>query len=150
MKLTGRTAFGAALFFVIAGFAYALTGTFEGGFPLLMVAAVGVALLGSYVVAAVRRAEREIAAGEHDEEPVEPHVGPTIWPFGYALSAIGVVLGLLVDKGLYVAGGMLFVAATFGWFADVRHQWRHAHEEPPEPGPPLGPDTTPMADEGVT
>lgn len=149
MKLTGRTAFGGALFFVIAGLGYALTGTFEGAFPLLMVAAVGVALLGSYIVVAVRRAEHELAAGDEANEPVEPHVGPTIWPLGYALSAIGFILGFLLYTPLYVIGGLLFLAATAGWFADVRHQWHHAHEEPPEPGPPSGPDTSPMADEGI-
>jgi hypothetical protein len=89
MKMTGRTAFGGALFLVVAGFCYALTGTFSAGFPLLMVAAVGVALLGSHVALAVRRAEQEVAAGDESADEVEPHVGPTIWPLGYALSAVG-------------------------------------------------------------
>lgn len=149
MKMTGRTAFGGALFLVVAGFCYALTGTFSAGFPLLMVAAVGVALLGSHVALAVRRAEQEVAAGDESADEIEPHVGPTIWPLGYALSAVGLVLGFLVYTPLYILGGLLFLAATAGWFAAVRHQWRHADEEPPEPGPPLGPDTTPMADEGI-
>jgi hypothetical protein len=150
VKVTGRTAFAGTVFLVIAGFAYALTGTFESGFPLLMVASIGVALLGGYLVRAVREAEQVVSAGHAFEEEVEPHIGATIWPFGYALSAVGIVLGFLVYAPLYVLGGLLFVAATLGWFADVRHQWRHADEEPPEPGPPLGPDTTPMVDEGIT
>ena len=150
MKLTGWTAFGGALFFVAAGFCYALTGNFVNGFPLLMVAAIGVALYGGYLTVAVGRAEREVATGGEADEPVEPHVGPTIWPFGYAVSAVGFVLGLLVSDSFYALGGLMFGAATAGWFADVRHQWQHAEEEPPEPGPPSGPDTTPMADEGIT
>lgn len=150
MKLTGRTAFAGTLFLVVCGFGYALTGTFEGGFPLLMVAAIGVALLGGYLLLAVLRAEQAASTGSEFEEQVEPHIGATIWPFGYALSAVGIVLGFLVYEPLYAIGGLLFLAATAGWFEDVRHQWRHAHEEPPEPGPPLGPDTTPMAGEGTT
>lgn len=149
MRLTGRTAFGGMLFFLAAGFTYALTGDFVNGFPLLMVAAIGVALLGGYVYAAVRRAEQEVAAGGEVEEQVEPHIGSTIWPFGYALSAVGFVLGLLVSDAFYALGGLGFGAATAGWFADVRQQWLHAEEEPPESGPPLGPDTTPMADERI-
>lgn len=150
MKLTGRTAFGGTLFLLAAGFAYALTSDFENGFPLLMVAAIGVALLGGYIYLAVRRAEQVPATREEVEEPLEPHIGATIWPFGYALSAVGFVLGFLVAQPLYALGGLLFLAASAGWFEDVRHQWRGAEHEPPEPGPPLGPDTTPMADEGIT
>lgn len=150
MKLTGRTAVGGVLFFLVAGFAYALTGDVENGFPLLMVAAIGVALLGGYIYLAVRRAEYAEAAGGETHEEIEPHIGSTIWPFGYALSAVGFVLGFLVSSPLYALGGALFFAATAGWFADVRRQWHHAEQEPPEPGPPLGPDTTPMADERIT
>ncbi|MEP6599643.1 MAG: hypothetical protein ABJB98_09390 [Actinomycetota bacterium] len=149
MKLTGRTAFGGTLFFLVAGLLYAMTGNFVNGFPLLMVAAIGVALLGGHIYLAVRRAEQSVAEGHELEEEVEPHIGGTIWPFGYALSAVGIVLGFLVYEPLYVIGGLLFLAASAGWFEDVRHQWRHADEEPPEPGPPLGPDTTPMAGGGI-
>lgn len=149
MKLTGRTAFGGTLFLLVAGLLYALTANFVNGFPLLMVAAIGVALLGGHIQLAVRHAERAVAEGGQIEEEIEPHIGATIWPFGYALSAVGIVLGFLVYKPLYAIGGILFLAASVGWFEDVRHQWRHAEEEPPEPGPPLGPDTTPMADEGI-
>lgn len=150
MRLTGRTALGGVLFFLVAGFAYALTGNFENGFPLLMVAAIGVALLGGYIYLAVRRGERAEAAGSEAHEEIEPHVGSTIYPFGYALSAVGFVLGFLVASPLYALAGVLFLVATAGWFADVRRQWLHAEEEPPETGPPYGPDTTPMADERIT
>jgi hypothetical protein len=150
MKLTGRTAFGGALFFLVAGLCYAFTGTFVDGFPLLMLAAACVAALGTYIVLAVQRAERQVATGGEAAEPVEPHVGSTIWPLGYALSAIGFVLGFVVSDAFYALGGLMFGAATAGWFADVRQQWLHAAHEPPEPGAPYGPDTTPMADEGIT
>lgn len=150
MKLSSWLGFGLGLFYLVAGFAYALTAKYVDGFPLLMGAAVGIAIIGGYAYLAVRRAENEVAAGGEAEEPVEPHVGSTIWPLGYALSAVGFVLGFLVASPLYVLGGVLFLAATNGWFADVRQQWRHAHEEPPEPGSPSGQGTTPMADEEIT
>lgn len=140
---------GLGLFYLVAGFGYALTADFVDGFPLLVVAALGISLLGGYAYLAVRRGEQALASGGTAEYPPEPHIGSTIWPFGYALSAVGFVLGFLVYEPLYIIGGLLFVAATAGWFADVRRQWRHAEEEPPEPGPPVGPDTTPMADEGI-
>lgn len=149
MKVSTWIGLGLGAFYLVAGFAYALTADFVNGFPLLMAAAVGIALLGGYVYLAVRRAEVAVAAGTEAAEPIEPHVGPTIWPFGYALSAVGIVLGFLVYQPLYAIGGLLFLAASSGWFDNVRHQWRHAHEEPPEPGPPRGPDTTPLPGEGI-
>lgn len=149
MKLSSWIGLGLGLFYLVAGFGYALTSEWVDGFPLLMAAAVGIAILGGYIFLAVRRAERVTAADAEFEEEVEPHIGSTIWPFGYALSAVGFVLGLLVSDSFYVLGGIGFGAATAGWFADVRRQWQHAHDEPPAPGPPLGPDTTPMAGEGI-
>lgn len=147
MKLTSGIVFALGIFYLIAGFLYAATSEFVDGFPLLMAAAIGAAAFAGYMLLAVRRAEREVAAAEEATEEVEPHIGSTIWPFGYALSAVGLVLAFLVYPPLYIIGGGLFLLATAGWFADVRRQWRHSEEEPPEPGPPRGPDTTPMADE---
>jgi hypothetical protein len=149
MRVSTWIGLGLGLFYLVAGFGYALTAEFVDGFPLLMTAAVGVALLGGYAYLAVRRAEQAVAAGSLATDPVEPHVGSTIWPFGYALSAVGLVLGFMTYKPLYAVGGVLFLAATSGWFADVRQQWQHSHEQPPEPGPPRGPDTTPLPDEGI-
>jgi hypothetical protein len=149
VRLSSWLGLGLGLFYLVAGFAYAATSEFVDGFPLLMAAAVGISVLGGYVYFAVRRAERQVAAGDEFEEELEPHIGSTIWPFGYAVSAIGFVLGLLVSDSFYALGGLGFGAATAGWFADVRRQWLHAEEEPPDPGPPLGPDTTPMVGEGI-
>lgn len=149
MRLTTWISFGLGLFYLVAGFGYALTSEFVEGFPLLMAAAVGIALFGGYAFLAVRRGERALAGAEDDVEPVEPHIGSTIWPLGYALSAFGLVLGFLAYRPLYAVGGILFLASSAGWFADVRHQWRHSDEEPPDPGPPRGPDLTPIAEEGI-
>lgn len=149
MRLSTWIALALGTFYVVAGFGYALTSEWVDAFPLLITAAIGIGLLGGYAFLAVKRGEQALATGEEISEPIEPHIGATIWPFGYALSAVGFVVGFLAYQPMYAVGGALFIAATAGWFADVRHQWRHSHEEPPEPGPPRGPDTTPLADEGI-
>lgn len=149
MRLTTGIAFALGAFYVLAGFLYAATSEFVDGFPLLMAAAIGIVALATYLLLAVRRAERALAASEEAGEEAEPHVGPTIWPFGYALSAVGLVLAFLVYPPLYIIGGALFLLSTAGWFADVRGQWLHGAQAPSEPGPPRGPDTTPTADERV-
>ena len=125
MRLTTIIGFALGAFYLLAAFLYAATSAFVDGFPLLVAAAVGIAAFGGYMLLAVRRGEQSLAASEQAEEEVEPHVGSTIWPFGYALSAIGLVLGFLVYPPLYVIGGVMFVAATVGWFTEVRRQWQH-------------------------
>jgi hypothetical protein len=96
------------------------------GASLLAMTAVGFAFLGLYASTALRKARKEA-------EPVaeeEPHVGPTIWPAVFALSAVGLALGILVAPWLLVVGGLLFAAAGAGWTAETRRQWRHdGHDE---------------------
>ena len=125
MNVSSRIGFGLGLFYFVAGIAYYLTGHEAEGFPLLLMAAVGAGLFGLYTYLAVRAAERQLAAQQELLENPEPHVGPTIWPFGFALSAVVIVVGLLWSPWVLVPGGALFVAAALGWFADVRRQWRH-------------------------
>jgi hypothetical protein len=90
----------------------------------------------------------------------EPHVGPTIWPLVFAVSAIGLVLGAVAVRWALLPGAILFVLASVGWVLDVHRQWHHhasglsghgsgvlesvsdIHAEPGlEPGPPMGPST---------
>ncbi|HEY1332469.1 MAG TPA: cytochrome c oxidase subunit 4 [Actinomycetota bacterium] len=94
---------------------------------LLAMTAASFAYLGLYALLAVRKAGREAEVVEQEE----PHVGPTIWPAVFALSAVGIVLGVLVAPWLLAVGGLLFVAAAVGWITDTRRQWRHVdHDEP--------------------
>lgn len=149
MRLSTWIAFGLGVYYLIAGFGYALTSDFVDGFPLLMAAAIGIGLFGAYAYRAVRRAEQAMAAGEEPVEPVEPHIGSTIWPFGYALSAVGLVIGFLAYQPMYAVGGILFVAATAGWFADVRHQWWHSEDEPSAAEMPHGGGPAPATGERI-
>jgi hypothetical protein len=90
----------------------------------------------------------------------EPHVGPTIWPLVFAVSAIGLVLGAVAVRWALLPGAILFVLASVGWVLDVHRQWHHhaaglsghgsgvlesvsdIHAEPGlEPGLPMGPST---------
>jgi hypothetical protein len=97
----------------------------------------------------------------------EPHVGPTIWPLVFAVSAIGLVLGAVAVRWALVPGAILFVLASVGWVLDVHRQWHHhaaglsghgsgvlesvsdIHAEPGlEPGPPMGPSTDASTEPG--
>jgi hypothetical protein len=90
----------------------------------------------------------------------EPHVGPTIWPLVFAVSAMGLVVGAVAVRWALIPGAILFVLASVGWVLDVHRQWHHhaaglsghgsgvlesvsdIHAEPGlEPGPPMGPST---------
>ena len=92
------------------------------GTSLLAMTAVGFAFLGLYAGSALRKARRQ----KEPAEEGEPHVGPTIWPAVFALSAVGLALGIVVAPWLLIVGGLLFAAAGIGWTADTRRQWRHA------------------------
>lgn len=155
MRLSGWIGLGLGLFYLVAGIGYALTSEFVNGFPLLIAAGIGISVLGGYAYLAVRRAERALASGSAAQEPTEPHVGATIWPFGYALSAVGFVLGFHAYRPMYAVGGLLFLAATAGWFADVRQQWSHNNDEDGELDEPVQPGDrpkgsgNPLVDEGI-
>src|SRR6266508_3044636 len=63
------------------------------------------------------RPEREgHAPGEVSD--AEAHVAPTIWPFGFSIAAVMLVLGLVVNRWLLAVGGVLFFLAAVGWFRD--------------------------------
>ena len=100
------------------------------GTSLIAMTAVGFAYLGVYAGMALRKARRQ----EQAPASPEPHVVPTVWPAVFALSAVGVTLGVLVAPWLLVIGGILFAAAGAGWTADTRRQWKHGDPEGPATG----------------
>ena len=102
-----------AAFLVIAGLVYGFTSHERGGTTLLLVAGVTFLFLG--LVA--RTEARHEAEGASSEE--EPHVGPTIWPLGFAVSAVIIALGLIVDAWILIAGAVVFALSAAGWFRDV-------------------------------
>lgn len=123
MNVYARIGLWMGVFFVVDGAVYAYTGHEWEGFPLLLMTAGGLVLVALY---ARRRFRRALRPAEADgPEPGEPHVGPTIWPFVFAISAIGVTVGLLAAKWVLVLGAVVFAAAAVGWFRDIRGQWAH-------------------------
>ena len=130
MPSMSRTARWIALFLVVDSAVYMVTAREWTGGPLITATAGAFAYLALVLAGAARRAARE-----HDVEPsvdvgaVElEHVGPTIWPAGFALSAIFLAFGATVLRLLLIPGGVLFVASALGWAADIRHQHEH-HDE---------------------
>ena len=57
---------------------------------------------------------------------MEVHVGPTIWPFGFAIAAVIIALGLIVTPWLLILGAIAFALAAAGWLRDVAHSRAHA------------------------
>lgn len=122
------------LFLIVDAGVYMATAREWTGGPLIAATAGAFGYLALILGSAVRRAARE-----HQAEPTGDvgaveldHVGPTIWPAGFALAAIMLAFGAAVVRWLLVPGGVLFVAAALGWAADVRHQ--HEVHHPPSAG----------------
>jgi hypothetical protein len=136
MRLATRILFGLSGFLLLAAAVYwtmSYTGTAQNRDPagpaLLAVAAVGFGYTGLVLWAAARRADRE-AAAKHAapgaEQATVAHVPPTIWPFGFSVAALALVVGAVVATKILVPLGLaLFAAAGAGWFADVRRTARH-------------------------
>lgn len=139
MKVTAKVAFRLAAYLGIAGLTYLLTAYEWAGGLLVLLAAVAFAYVGVVLRGAAREAGPSAPAGGEDIIAAdEAHVGPTIWPFVFSLAAALLVLGIVVQRWLLVAGAAVFVASALGWFADVRRQHAHAPsgklgKEPPTP-----------------
>jgi Cytochrome c oxidase subunit IV len=129
MKTASIVVFRLAAFLTAVGLVYAVTSHELAGGSLILVAAVCFAYVGWILRAAVRGAEPAVEAQDRKEEPADEaeHVGPTIWPFGFSLAAIGFVLGIVVFRWLLGVGVALFVASAAGWVMDVRRQHAPGH-----------------------
>ena len=124
MNTLARICFSLAVFLAVAGTVYGLTSHEPAGTTLLAVAAITFCFLG-VVSRMVARREAEAEA-----EEVEVHVGPTIWPFGFAIAAVIIALGLIVTPWLLVLGALAFALAAAGWLRDVAHSRAHAGRAP--------------------
>jgi Cytochrome c oxidase subunit IV len=123
-----RVWFGLAAFLVVTGTIYGITSHELAGAPLLLVGSVAFFYLGMVARARVRDASRPEREGHAPGEvsDAEAHVAPTIWPFGFSIAAVMLVLGLVVSRWLLAVGGVLFFLAAVGWFRDVARQHQHA------------------------
>ncbi len=127
MRPIARTMVWLAVFLIVDSAVYMATAHEWTGGPLIAATAGAFAYLALVLRGAVRRAAREAEAAPSEQVgAVElDHVGPTIWPAGFAVAALMLVPGTVVVRWLLIPGGIVFVAAAVGWARDVRHQ--HAH-----------------------
>jgi hypothetical protein len=121
MSTLARICFSLAAFLAIAGTVYGLTSHELGGTALLLVAAATFCFLG-FVSRMVAR--RETGSEPEEEEP--PHVAPTIWPFGFAVAAVIIALGLIVSPWLLIVGAIAFALSAGGWVRDIARSRTHA------------------------
>jgi hypothetical protein len=146
MKPVSRVLLGLALFLAVDSAVYLITAhEFTGG-PLIAATAISFAYLAGVLWRPTRLAKREIEKEEHPAEVggvVLDHVGPTIWPAAFAISAVILAWGAAVVPLLLIPGGIIFVASAVGWAQDVRSQRTQHHGdgsgavslEPEEPTP---------------
>lgn len=120
MSTISRLCLSLAVFLLIAGTVYGLTSHEHMGTTLLLAAATTFCFLG-LVSRMVARAE----AGSETEE-IEIHVAPTIWPLGFAVSAVIIAFGLVVTAWILIAGAIMFVLSAAGWIRDVARSRAHA------------------------
>ena len=122
MSPLSRICFWLAGFLAVAGTVYGLTSHEPGGTTLLLAASVTFCFLG---VVSRMVARRE--AGEEPSGEPEVHVGPTIWPLGFAVAAAVLALGLVISGWLLIVGALLFGLSAAGWLRDVSRSRSHAN-----------------------
>jgi hypothetical protein len=120
MSTFARICFSLAVFLAVAGTVYGFTSHELAGTTLFLVAATTFCFLGIVSRMVARRAT------EPEPEEVEVHVSPTIWPFGFAIAAVIIALGLIVSPWFLIAGVVAFALSAAGWLRDVAHSKTHA------------------------
>jgi hypothetical protein len=120
MSTLARICLSLAVFLAVAGTVYGFTSHELAGSTLLLVAATTFCFLG---VVSRMVARRETGTEAAD---AEVHVGPTIWPFGFAIAAVFIAFGLIVSLWLLIAAAIMFALASAGWLRDVARSRAHA------------------------
>src|SRR5438477_4510469 len=123
MSTLSRVCLGLAAFLVVTGGVYGLTSHEHAGTTELLVSAVTSCFLGVLL--------RLLGAHEAEGEAVqeaEIQVTPTIWPFGFAISVVILVVGLIVSQWIVILGGLAAAVSATGWLRDVARS--HAGEAP--------------------
>jgi hypothetical protein len=121
MSAISRICLSLAGFLGVAGAVYGLTSHEPGGATLLLVAAATFCFLGL-----VSRMVARSATGPEAGEEAAVHVAPTIWPFGFAVAAVIIALGLVVSVWLLIVGAIVFALSAAGWLRDVARGKAHA------------------------
>src|SRR5438034_9067793 len=109
MKTVSTIGFGLAIFLGLAGLIYLFTAHEYAGATELLVASLTFTFLGVLLRVAERRAPAE-AVGEE-----ELHIRPTIWPFGFAVAGVILVVGLIVGPWSSLVGAVACAVWAAGW-----------------------------------
>jgi hypothetical protein len=121
MRTFSRVSLSLAGFLAIAGAVYGLTSHEAAGTTLLLAAAATFCFVGL-----VARREGGRPSGPEAGEEAEISVAPTIWPFGFAVAAVIIALGLVVSSWLLIIGAIAFAFSAAGWLRDVGRSRTHA------------------------
>jgi ABC-type Na+ efflux pump permease subunit len=124
MGMASRIMLSLAGFLIVAGTVYGLTSHELTGAPLLLAASVTFCYLGLVARSQARRSDTESEG--HATEEGEPVVAPTIWPFGFAIAAATMVLGLIFSRWILIAAAIAFALSVAGWLRDVARSHAHA------------------------
>ncbi len=116
MSTLSRICLALAGFLAVAGGVYGVTSHEPAGTTLLLVAAAHVLLPGDRHEDGGPRGPRE-SEGAGEEEEV--HVGPTIWPFGFAIAGVILAIGFIVSPWILALGAVAFAVSAAGWLRDV-------------------------------
>jgi hypothetical protein len=116
MRTISRIALSLSAFLAIAGVVYGLTSHEQAGTTLFLAAAATFCFLGLVWHGTVTR-----ETGEEAGDEAEAEVAPTIWPFGFAIAAVIIALGLVVSTWILIAGAVAFAVSAAGWLRDVAH-----------------------------
>jgi len=122
MNVISWICLGLAGFLAVAGGVYGITSHEPAGTTELLVSAL------TFLVLSI--VTRVVARGMPEEpESVEElvHVGPTIWPFAFAVSGVALALGLIVSKWILIPGALGFAVSAAGWLRDVARSHAHGH-----------------------
>jgi Cytochrome c oxidase subunit IV len=114
MSTLSRICLALAGFLAVAGGVYGVTSHEPAGTTLLLVAAVTFCFLGIVTRMAAHGSEGSELAGED-----EVHIGPTIWPFGFAIAGVILAIGFIVSPWILVLGAAAFAVSAAGWLRDV-------------------------------
>jgi hypothetical protein len=121
MSTISRVCLSLAVFLAIAGAVYGLTSHEPAGTTLFLTAA------GTFCfVGLVSRMEARRSTGSEPGEEAEVFVAPTIWPFGFAVAAVVIALGLIVSAWILIVGAVAFALSAAGWIRDVARSRAHA------------------------
>ncbi len=126
MGMASRIMLSLAGFLLVAGVVYGLTSHEVTGAPLLLAASVTFCFLGLVARSQARRSAEEGEGHAAEEEEEEAAVAPTIWPFGFAIAAAIMMLGLFLSRWILLAAAIVFALSVAGWLRDVARSHAHA------------------------